>query len=49
MYVLYKLDGRWHLTDFGPLCNDCIGYNAVDATIDAYLDHDVSTESTESR
>eukprot|EP00953_Heterococcus_sp_UTEX-ZZ885_P025290 13748-Heterococcus_DN1.PRE.3 len=32
--------GRWHLTDFGPLCNDCIGYNAVDATIDAYLDHD---------
>lgn len=36
--VLIEYNGRWHLTDFGPLCNECVGYNAVDATVDAYVD-----------
>ncbi|KAG5189900.1 ATP-grasp domain-containing protein [Tribonema minus] len=37
---LIEYNGRWHLTDFRELCNDCVGYNAIDATVDAYLDHE---------
>lgn len=38
---LIEYNGRWHLTDFRQLCDDCVGYNAIDATVDAYLDPEV--------
>ena len=42
--MLIEYNGRWHLTDFKPLCDECIGYNALDATLDAYLDQEVCSK-----
>lgn len=36
--VLVEVNTRWHLTDFGPLTDACVGYNAVEETLSAYLD-----------
>ena len=36
--VLIEMNGRWHLTNFGPLVDRCVGYNAVDAMVDVYTD-----------
>lgn len=36
--TLVEVNTRWHLTDFAPLTDACVGYNAVDETLSAYLD-----------
>lgn len=36
--TLVEVNTRWHLTDFGPLTDACVGYNAVEETLSAYLD-----------
>lgn len=36
--TLVEVNTRWHLTDFGPLTDACVGYNAVEETLAAYLD-----------
>lgn len=36
--TLVEVNTRWHLTDFAPLTDACIGYNAVEETLAAYLD-----------
>ncbi|CAM9458146.1 unnamed protein product, partial [Hapterophycus canaliculatus] len=36
--TLVEVNTRWHLTDFAPLTDACIGYNAVEETLSAYLD-----------
>lgn len=36
--VLIEMNGRWQLTNFAPMMDRCIGYNAVDALADAYVD-----------
>lgn len=35
---LVEVNTRWHLTDFAPLTDACVGYNAVEETLSAYLD-----------
>lgn len=35
--MLVEVNTRWHLTDFAPVTNACVGYNAVDETLSAYL------------
>ena len=36
--TLIEVNTRWHLTDFAPLTDACVGYNAVEETLSAYLD-----------
>eukprot|EP00752_Nemacystus_decipiens_P001229 g1228.t1 len=36
--TLVEVNTRWHLTDFAPLTDACVGYNAVEETLSAYLD-----------
>lgn len=36
--TLVEVNTRWHLTDFAPLTDACVGYNAVQETLSAYLD-----------
>lgn len=36
--TLVEVNTRWHLTDFAPLTDACVGYNAVEETLAAYLD-----------
>jgi hypothetical protein len=36
--MIVELNARWHLTNFKPLCDECVGANALDATLDAFLD-----------
>ncbi|CAN0350744.1 unnamed protein product [Pylaiella littoralis] len=36
--TLVEVNTRWHLTDFAPLTDACMGYNAVEETLAAYLD-----------
>lgn len=38
--TLVEVNTRWHLTDFAPLTDACVGYNAVEETLSAYLDAD---------
>lgn len=38
MPVLVEVNTRWHLTDFAPVTDACVGYNAVEETLSAYLD-----------
>lgn len=38
--TLVEVNTRWHLTDFAPLTDACVGYNAVEETLSAYLDPD---------
>lgn len=35
---LVEVNTRWHLTDFAPVTDVCVGYNAVDETVSAYID-----------
>ncbi|KAL7533107.1 hypothetical protein ACHAWF_004341, partial [Thalassiosira exigua] len=37
---LVEVNCRQHNTDFAPLTNACVGYNALDLTLAAYLDDD---------
>lgn len=34
---LVEVNTRWHLTDFAPITDSCVGYNAVDETLSAYV------------
>lgn len=36
--TLIEVNTRWHLTDFAPLTDACVGYNAVEETMSSYLD-----------
>lgn len=44
---LVEVNCRQHNTDFVPLTNACVGYNALDLTLAAYLDAESSTRHSQ--